>query len=256
MLNPFQLGRVVRSRKTLPAIEHRAGSERAYLVALRQLVRTAYQAIRVTTSEPLITITVDYTGLTRRLARALGLALPQAIETVQAIIQGEGEYHTRRWRAATNAIATIDLSAVIKQEDIAEEFGAILQRNASLITNLSQDITNRVSQSVSSAVLNGESAGTLSEALREQFGIVGRRADLIARDQIASAVSDLNMIRQKQAGVLSYKWSTSSDERVRASHAALDGKEFNWGDDGPDHGHHPGQAVNCRCVALGVVEPF
>jgi SPP1 gp7 family putative phage head morphogenesis protein len=256
MRNPFQIGRVVRSKSTLPAIRHRAGSERAYLVAMRQLVRTAFHAVRVTIGDPLITISFDYTGLTRRLSRALGLATQQAVEAVESILLGEADFHTRRWRAATNAIATIDLSLVIQQADIADEFRAIVSRNVGLISGLSEDITRRVEQAVITATINGDTAAMLSETLKEQFGIVGRRADLIARDQIASAVSDLNMIRQKQAGIVSYKWSTSSDERVRSSHVALNGKEFNWDDAGPDHGNHPGQAINCRCVALAVVEPL
>jgi GNAT superfamily N-acetyltransferase len=45
-----------------------------------------------------------------------------------------------------------------------------------------------------------------------------------------------------------YVWLTSGDERVRASHAANDGKIFDW-DDPPPTGH-PGADYGCRCVAV------
>jgi hypothetical protein len=47
-----------------------------------------------------------------------------------------------------------------------------------------------------------------------------------------------------------YIWRTRSDGKVRASHAANDGRIFAW-DDPPPTGH-PGEDYNCRCFA----EPY
>jgi len=44
-----------------------------------------------------------------------------------------------------------------------------------------------------------------------------------------------------------YRWRTASDEKVRASHAANEGRIFAWGNP-PDKGH-PGEEMNCRCYA-------
>ena len=49
-------------------------------------------------------------------------------------------------------------------------------------------------------------------------------------------------------GIKQYIWSTSGDERVRDSHAENDGKIFSY-DDPPPTGH-PGDEINCRCVAI------
>jgi hypothetical protein len=47
-----------------------------------------------------------------------------------------------------------------------------------------------------------------------------------------------------------YTWRSAGDERVRSSHAALNGRIFTW-DAPPAHGH-PGSEPNCRCWA----EPY
>ncbi len=47
-----------------------------------------------------------------------------------------------------------------------------------------------------------------------------------------------------------YIWRTSGDSKVRASHAANNGKVFVWGN--PPETGHPGEDYNCRCTA----EPY
>jgi SPP1 gp7 family putative phage head morphogenesis protein len=64
-------------------------------------------------------------------------------------------------------------------------------------------------------------------------------------------------VRQTQAGISEYEWSTSGDERVRSSHDELDGTRQSW-DDPPvtnDDGdtNHPGEDYQCRCVAIPVL---
>ena len=44
-----------------------------------------------------------------------------------------------------------------------------------------------------------------------------------------------------------YRWRTAGDDKVRPSHAANEGRIFNW-DYPPDTGH-PGEDYNCRCTA-------
>jgi hypothetical protein len=53
-----------------------------------------------------------------------------------------------------------------------------------------------------------------------------------------------------------YIWRTAGDDKVRPSHAANEGERFAW-DNPPDTGH-PGEDINCRCVAepyYGITEP-
>ena len=78
------------------------------------------------------------------------------------------------------------------------------------------------------------------------------RAALIARDQTSKLTSDLNELRQTQAGVEEYDWSTSRDERVRKSHREKEGRRFRWDNPPADTGN-PGDDVLCRCVGIGVI---
>lgn len=50
--------------------------------------------------------------------------------------------------------------------------------------------------------------------------------------------------RQQEFGVKKYIWRTAMDDRVRPSHAANEGKVFEWKD-----GDGPGTEYNCRCSA-------
>jgi SPP1 gp7 family putative phage head morphogenesis protein len=94
----------------------------------------------------------------------------------------------------------------------------------------------------------------LSEKLEAAFGVSQARADLIARDQTLKLAGDLTHIRQTQAGITSYVWTTSLDERVREEHAALEGEVFRW--DSPPSVGHPGTDYCCRCTAYPLVPGF
>jgi SPP1 gp7 family putative phage head morphogenesis protein len=78
------------------------------------------------------------------------------------------------------------------------------------------------------------------------------RAKLIARDQISKYNGQLNQTRQTALGLSKYRWQTSGDERVRDTHKALNGKIFSW--DNPPSVGHPGDEINCRCVALPIFD--
>jgi SPP1 gp7 family putative phage head morphogenesis protein len=251
----YNLGRMAREARRnlrrgirLKAIEHSKKGERSYRAALRKMIRDVWRSIRLLPSVE------DLDRLAAQARVALATATAEAIGTVRGILNTEAATHRAKWIAAVRSTIGIDLSAVVTETGIAREFGLIVKRNVDLITNLSDDVKNRIEQTVSRAVLNGETAPTLSKNLQEQFGIAARRADLIARDQIATAVSDLNKLRQEEAGIERYVWSSSLDERVREEHAALDGTEHSWKKPGPDNGMHPGQPINCRCTARAIID--
>ena len=80
-----------------------------------------------------------------------------------------------------------------------------------------------------------------------------KRAKLIARDQTQKVNAAVTQGRQSNLGVTEYIWRTSSDERVRESHKSKNGKRFRWDSPPADTGH-PGQDIQCRCVAEPVIE--
>ena len=72
--------------------------------------------------------------------------------------------------------------------------------------------------------------------------------------------ANVTRARHEDAGIRSYTWRTSEDERVRESHQALDGQVFRY-DDPPtdeDSGEavNPGDAIQCRCTADPVIPGY
>lgn len=159
----------------------------------------------------------------------------------------------RRLGASVRAIYKVDMEDIWSQEDVRDQLQVAVAKSASLIKGLTDDVAKRVEFTILDAAQREQSTTTLSERLRKEMGISRDRARLIARDQVSSLNSTLTRVRQRQVGIDSYVWQTAQDERVRHAHAARHGKVFSW-DDPPDDGH-PGEPINCRCVAMGLVEP-
>lgn len=250
--------RRARMRVALPSIEERLTTVRAYQAVLRKMLQGVINETRtaiIPTYRPeRLTRDADSSTFTR--LRQLTAALSTiASNTVDNILGLEASRHTDTFKANVKRVVGVDISAVVSQEDLGEYLRQAAARNTSLITSLGDDVLKRVEQTVLNASINGASVKSLKSQLVEQFGIVGRRADIIARDQTAKMVSDLNRIRQEQAGITTYSWATSQDERVRPLHRSLEGKVYEWGKPtGAESGLPPGQPVLCRCTARGLID--
>lgn len=104
----------------------------------------------------------------------------------------------------------------------------------------------------------GARVDRLARIIEAQYGVAKRRAAFIAENETSLAVAKFREIRYKDIGVRSYIWSTSQDERVRASHRELEAKVFSWDsppivDPSTGRRGHPGEDFNCRCVAIPIV---
>ena len=261
-----QAGRKKGTTADLPIIEGRLGTEKAYYSALRSMLAEMARETRESII-PLYEAELKqkraeraYTGDAGRdwfvRLRALASQLSRvASDTVERVLGLESQRHTDTFMANAKRALGIDLRSVVQQEDLADYLNAAVSRNVSLITGLADDTLKRIEQTVYNNSIAGNSVVTLRKALQKDFGIGDRRAQLIARDQTATFVSDLTRIRQEQAGVTSYIWTTARDERVRERHRELDGETFKWGEaTGAEDGLPPGGPINCRCVARGIVE--
>lgn len=99
-------------------------------------------------------------------------------------------------------------------------------------------------------------AEELVPEIQKILGAGQSRAELIARDQILKLNADVHEQAQRSAGVTEYIWVTSHDERVRASHADLDGTRQAWDDPPLVDGEpiNPGNAIQCRRVPTPIIE--
>lgn len=177
-----------------------------------------------------------------------------AAASVENILWLDGRNRDKKFMGEAKRALGIDLGAVIDAEDLTEPVRIATQRSAALITNIGQDTINRIQQAVYQSETQGGSIKDLQDRLKKEFGFSQKRAKLVARDQINKFGSDLDRMRQQQAGIDEYEWRTSQDERVRPRHRRCNGKTYKWGErTDAEEGLPPGQPIQCRCVANGIV---
>lgn len=150
----------------------------------------------------------------------------------------------------------VDISSYLGPNlEIGKALRAAARANVDLIKSIPEQYLERVRERVTEAFANGERWETLADAIGEIGDVTDSRARLIARDQTSKMNSSFNQLRQTEVGVSRYTWATSRDERVRESHAEMEGSEQRW-DDPPvvdEEAVHPGEAINCRCTALPII---
>lgn len=116
----------------------------------------------------------------------------------------------------------------------------------------------KLREKITANVVAGYRADALISTIQEQRGVTQRKAKFLARQETSLLVSKYREVRYKDAGLNSYVWSTSHDERVRPDHKVLNGSVFRY-----DHPpvtdrrtgakNNPGEDFNCRCVAIPVL---
>jgi SPP1 gp7 family putative phage head morphogenesis protein len=119
--------------------------------------------------------------------------------------------------------------------------------NVALITSIPATFFDKIEKATFTALRTGAATDDLADEIKALYDVTDSRAAFIARDQIAKMNGVLTEVTQTSLGITGYIWRTTGDARVRDTHAALDGKHFDW-DDPPAPGH-PGQDYNCRCQA-------
>lgn len=254
------------STKQLPLIQGSVGAEATYLKALRTMLRELFKAVKedvlpvaereLAQQRAASRVTADIDTETFDRIKQLGEALGRlSMTTVNRILGLEAKRHTETFMKQAKSALGIDLTAVVRTEDLEDYLATAATRNAGLIRGLSEDVIKRVQTTVTDAVLRGKTASELRKQLTADFQFGDKRAKVIARDQIAKTNSDLNRIRHQQAGITSYTWRTSHDERVRPRHARIDGTVYEYGKPtGAEEGLPPGQPILCRCIAQAIVE--
>lgn len=148
----------------------------------------------------------------------------------------------------------IDLAGYLRNSpNIAERVNTLTAGNIQLIKSIRSQYLDKVQNAVMQAMVQGTLNKDLAEQLKKLGKDVENRAMLIARDQSSKLNAALTRARHEEVGIKKYMWSTSGDERVRASHAEKDGQIFEYTNPPADTGH-PGHDVNCRCVQIPVLD--
>jgi SPP1 gp7 family putative phage head morphogenesis protein len=156
----------------------------------------------------------------------------------------------------------------IKTPDLPESMISTLQaataRNVGLIKSIQSKFHDQIAQEVLNNIGDQQSVFENAKKLVSRVYFHGEtteeRARLIARDQVAKMSSEMSAARAKSAGITKFKWRHSGGSAdPRKLHLDHNNKIFSY-DDLPVIDERtgekglPGQAINCRCVAIPVID--
>lgn len=145
-----------------------------------------------------------------------------------------------------------DSAALIAQAlgdpGIAGAIQSARDANIALIEKAGRNYAQDVRTILSDPKNIGARAEDIAAQLVARGNISERHAELVARDQTLKLNGNITKIRQQNAGISEYVWSTAGDQRVRDEHQSREGQTFAWAAP-PDDGH-PGEPIQCRCVAI------
>lgn len=160
-------------------------------------------------------------------------------------------FQTRQVTRLVGAIPTV--SILFGDAQVQLQIDAWTATNVRLIKTVDSRYFADLRAMVAEATERGLSTQDLARQIQAKSGDASRKgrnnATRIARDQIGSLNSQITQSRYQAAGIERYVWTTSRDEVVRPEHVELDGQSFEVGGAGAPGEGHPGEPINCRCVA-------
>jgi len=174
--------------------------------------------------------------------------------------------HKAQMIKSFQAALGIDITPMMSDLAIRPIMNQALLDNIALIKSIPEELNLQIVSSFDKIVFEkGFDQQAMVQTLEKRFKVANNRARFIARDQTEKIVGRLNEARQTDLGIKSYIWQTSEDERVvgtpggaypdpspgHGDHYSRNQKEFLWKI--PPHDGHPGEAFNCRCIAIPVI---
>lgn len=195
----------------------------------------------------------------------------------QGMAQSVNRVNEKKTGDMVQRISGVSLSRIFNQEGIPDAIDVSVQANIGLIKSIPSEYFQKLETLIFTNTAQGMKASSLIKEIRKLNRSTFKRAKLIARDQTAKLNANINEVRQRNLGVIGYRWSNSRDRRVRGNpsgkypnakfnHWKREGKFYAWSDANvgkpapngkkflkvPADGH-PGQPVQCRCSAIPVI---
>lgn len=184
-------------------------------------------------------------------ATARGITgLAQAIAAEWA--NGLDDQHKALFYKNVNSALGINLENIINEGDLRSIVNTKIEENIALIQSIPDEYFKKLSVIVNQQTSSKKSAKSIIDQIRDLTNVTKKRAKLIARDQTQKLNAAITRQRQTALGIVEYRWQTSDDERVRESHKRNNGKIFNWNSPPKETGH-PGEDIQCRCVAIPII---
>lgn len=200
-------------------------------------------------------------------------AMDRFIKAAQAKIEADykpgAKYH-QEWKNAYESLITRTYTAGATNFANALNLDFNLQNPRVLkaierrVDKLASQVTGTSAQRIIDAIRAGRDAGMgigqIAELVdKAAFGAMDEaRATMIARTETVGAMNEGEFNTAKEEGVMAEKeWLTQQDDRVRDSHADLDGVRVGMDEEFDNGLQYPGdpsgeadEVINCRCTLL------
>lgn len=248
-------------------IQYPNSAERDYYRVLRAIVRELrkYTNELLPSIKPALKQDAETDDIVQQIIEMMnaGLTIAAALREVQRLIGNVDGVVCRNISMSFKSCLAVDVflhnSALL---DMATSEWYALQ--SQLINSIVSTYTDKLGTIISNAVQRGSLYKDVYADVKHLYDITDNRAKFIARNEIGNLNAITTKIRQQEAGIKFYEWSTSLDERVRESHREKEGKLYYWKRNTPGEVNgrrinpapvlHPGMDYNCRCVAISIID--
>jgi len=251
----------------IKGVHPRRKDERAYGRAIdEQIIRPILSEILVE-FENAPPVGVAWTDILNKKIAEIRSDSALGVGLAQTAIDNLRRYHKEKMQSVFKSAMGVDINPFLSDLNIRPDMLRALQENINLIQDVPQKTLNDILSDFDKIFQEkGFDQDALVETLNSRFKMSKRRASFIAEDQTQKIIGELSRVRQTNLGINSYLWQTMEDLVVvgtpggkypigtpgHMNHFVRNGLEFLWSQPPPDG--HPGQAFNCRCVALAVVK--
>lgn len=183
------------------------------------------------------------------------------------MVNGAKQTSEKSLRRSMQTLTGLTIKTSLIPEGMEDVTRAAIEENVSLIKSIPQQYFTKVTGSVMRSITSGIPLDTLTDQVQKYNGETERRAKNLALDQVRKAYNTINKQRMQAVGVKKFEWVHSGGgQKPRKSHLAMNGNIYSFdnlpvinkeqvdaGYEAPIHGI-PGQAINCRCTMVPVIE--
>ena len=142
------------------------------------------------------------TALEKRIAE---YGLDQKVEQIAKMAKNVS---IREWKRAVKDTLGIDLlDDYYKGEFFEEAIRRWIAENVLLIKSIPSETLGNMREIILGSYLKGSSIRDIQKAIQETYNVSKRKAQLLARDQVATLNAQLTKAQQTDAGCKKYMWS-------------------------------------------------
>lgn len=260
-------------KKKIPPIKSQKGIERQYQKQLNKLGKLLILEVRAQVlnflkaqqSSYVMDGFGDQLGVIFRKLNGTftGTATASFAETTASqMVQKVGKANKNKFDRVVAQAVGVDLGSVIASEGLEDFVAVNVNKNVSLIKSLPEEYLKHVETIVNNGVASGARYSTIEKEIISKMGAnskLANRIKTIARNEVQTINSQLTLRRSESLGITKGIYRSSKDERVRKSHAELDGVEYElkkgaWSKTAQKFIQPGITDINCRCSYSPIIE--